>query len=973
MVARAFLTRAEPGFTLPTFQRLAPPPPPELIAGRLEANSSPGDIVADLQGRGGWVARAAVDRQRRAVTIESSPLTRLLAEVVLRPPDIRHLDAAFGGLSASPRGESSLKLSIGATFATRCATCERPSVADEFIWHDGDAPSASPALARKNYRCTVCRDQQGGGEARHAPVDDADQERATADVGATSVRRRLRERFPVPDGGTAIVDQLLDLHTDRQLVGLAANLDRIEGDLRAPTVEAALRLAFLQSILPASRLNSFPGRVGGVRISGGRVKHPAGEQWRERNPWLAFEDGFRIVRAFVQRLEAGQLGAVQARFGSDLGSLGEGAASVVVRLATPSGLRSLAAEAGEMPRASRQKIRLVLGQTPMRFNQERLAGAYHATAWTLGREAAALLPIDALVGSAIRSPWSWQAAALRRLLEAIEPHVARDGRAIFLLEAGGPEALVAAAVGGASAGFRLVSARLAEAEEELGGIVEFVPPGATLPPGPRSRANRPLEATPGGAGDPDIVPGRGLFAAPERYDARPFSAADAARSITDTAVEVLKARGEPAGFDRLLGEILVSLDRNWQLRRLVAFEPRRHAGTDGGSDDEAIEPELLGPEARLRGGDPPSLTGRLSPRGEGPIRGETPGPSGDHLLPARGSRSSVEAEPDLSADPVDRLVALVRDELARPNQRRLVEVEPGRWWLADREDQAAVAAPLADRVEWAVFSLLSTAGPLSEPAFFDRIAGLFRGHDLPDEALVRSCLESYRSLASTPDRLVTGEDLRRRTHEHTEMLALIANGGHRLGLEVALGAREQGRRLGDRFLGDWLDERERRAYLPLINHAPIEDLEAVDAIWYVRRKAAFMFEVEWTAMLGEILLRRHARIPSGSGLVRILAIAPERTELVRFKIERSPLLRKTIEETNWHIVKWNHLKTFLTADSIEFGALEPYLGLDPVIERSGSQLPLFDAPHQHASVARRNRLASCGRPWPGSHRRSSPT
>ena len=66
MAARQILARAEPGFTLPAFERLATPPPPDLAAARLEANSAPGDIVADLHGRGGWVARAAVDRQLQA-------------------------------------------------------------------------------------------------------------------------------------------------------------------------------------------------------------------------------------------------------------------------------------------------------------------------------------------------------------------------------------------------------------------------------------------------------------------------------------------------------------------------------------------------------------------------------------------------------------------------------------------------------------------------------------------------------------------------------------------------------------------------------------------------------------------------------------------------------------------------------------------------------------------------------------------
>src|SRR6185503_2213480 len=98
--------------------------------------------------------------------------------------------------------------------------------------------------------------------------------------------------------------------------------------------------------------------------------------------------------------------------------------------------------------------------------------------------------------------------------------------------------------------------------------------------------------------------------------------------------------------------------------------------------------------------------------------------------------ASREAAPD----PVEALLALIRDELARPTQRRLVEIEPGRWWLGERADEETAAPPLADRVEWAVFSLLSTAGPLTEPAFYERMATMFTGHDLPDETLIRACL-----------------------------------------------------------------------------------------------------------------------------------------------------------------------------------------------------------------------------------------
>jgi hypothetical protein len=94
-------------------------------------------------------------------------------------------------------------------------------------------------------------------------------------------------------------------------------------------------------------------------------------------------------------------------------------------------------------------------------------------------------------------------------------------------------------------------------------------------------------------------------------------------------------------------------------------------------------------------------------------------------------------------------------------------------------------------------------------------------------------------------------------------------------------------------------------------------------------------------MLGEPILRRHARIPQDEGTVRFLVIAPERTELVRHKIERSPLLREAFDRDNWHVLKWNHLRTFLGRDEPSLDSLEPYLGLDPVAERSGEQLDLF--------------------------------
>ena len=872
---------AQPGYTLPVFDRIAPAPPPAIIAARIDLHTGPGEVVADLFGRGGWVARAAIDHQRLAVSLESSPLTRMLAEVVLRPPDIRHLDAAIQGLAASPRGDTSLKAWIGDLFATRCATCGRMLVADEIVWSIDDevgvAGRARPVA--RSYRCAVCQNQQGGPEQRQAPLDADDLRRVDAAPGVDTVRATLRARFPDVDGADGLPDELLALHTPRQLVGLSAILERIEGELRAAPVLAALRLALLHAVPLASRLSTQPGRAAALRVTAGRVRPLNATQFRERNPWLAFEDGVRLVRGFIQRLEGGPTGPVQGRLGEDLRSLGEGVATAVLGLGSVGGAAVLRTEVDGYGRPiPMPRIRLVLGQAPVRPNLDRLVAAYHGTAWVLGRDAAALLPVDALSGSSLRPAWGQQAARMARAFELVEPTMARDGRVIQLVD-GGVEPIVATVVGGATAGFRLLAARASDPDDTAPSVLELLPPNGIMPPGPRTRANVGLEPVPGGAGDPEMVAGSGLFSPPERVDRRPFSATDAGRTITEIAVETLKARGEPATYERLLGEILVGLDRQGHLRRLVT-----------------------------------------------PARGAPSGPP---------ARSATAAD----TDPVERLLALTRDTLGGTAQRRLGEIEPGRWWLTDPDDVAGAAIPVADRVEWAVFSLLSTAGPLPERSFFDRIASMFGGPDLPEEGLVRACLEAYRSIKSTPDRVVTADDLLKRSEEHTELLAVITEAGHRLGMRTWIGRREQTRRHAGGTLGDLLDPSEQHAFLGSISSAP--ELADVDAIWYVRGRAAFLFEVEWTAMLGEPLLRRHARIPSDEGIVRFLVIAPERTELVRFKLARSALLRTAIDQGNWHVIKSNHLQTFLAQEPLDLGDLEPYLGLDPTIERSGEQMALF--------------------------------
>jgi hypothetical protein len=129
----------------------------------------------------------------------------------------------------------------------------------------------------------------------------------------------------------------------------------------------------------------------------------------------------------------------------------------------------------------------------------------------------------------------------------------------------------------------------------------------------------------------------------------------------------------------------------------------------------------------------------------------------------------------------------------------------------------------------------------------------------------------------------------------------------------------------------------------------------VDVIWYLRNRATFLFEIEWTAMLGNVLLKRGPRIPDDEQLVRFLVVLPERVELVRFKLERSPLLRRELEAHNWHILKADHLRALVAREGADLDRLAPYLGLDPEIERQGE--------HCRSSTELPRPPARASRPW----------
>jgi hypothetical protein len=527
-------------------------------------------------------------------------------------------------------------------------------------------------------------------------------------------------------------------------------------------------------------------------------------------------------------------------------------------------------------------IDLVLGTPPPQASVDELSFEYLATAWLIGREAAATLRLEPLFGTAAAASDGAEATALRHAMASAAATLRPGGWFNVLLEEDDADRMLAIAVAGAGAGLDLLQIIHRESRRSGDAVaLHFRKPSGE----DRLRSAvgpRPLRL--GAEG--------GHLTYPEL-----------AGAVSHGVVSLLRDRGEPAGLTRVTAAVLEELQHTGLLRRV--------AQTRAGSEPDG-EP-TTGAEGSAEPGD---------------------------VEPAADAHGAHDPRVAQLTQGSTLLASLLREELWRddhPDLVRLGEPERPSWWLRDPE---LAEQSLADRVEWATFSILSTAGRLDEAGFLDRIYRLFPGLQAPDEELVRACLVAYARVGER-GQLRTEDELGARFGDHTRILASLAEYGHRLGLRVWLSRREHDKVTGGRRLVDLLADDERRAYLPLIVRGPSDELAAVDGIWYVRGKFAFLLEVEWTGMLGEAILRRGRAIPVTDRQARILVFPAERTELVRLKLERSPWLRNEVERQNWHFLKWEHLATLAARDGAHLDWLEPVLGLDPLIERGGEQLTMF--------------------------------
>jgi hypothetical protein len=906
--------------TLALLERFLPAPPDNLLDAELTAFAAAGDTVLDPWAGTGWTARRAVARGMRAVAADPSPFAQLSAIALLTSPEPAVLDAAFGQLASSKRVDVPLRQHLEELYASRCAACRSPVVVDQFIWpRDADAPG------RKIYRCASCDASVGGAEDRVAPVDQVDLAKLGIERPADGADEPAGDAPPdeLPPAPVGLTE---GDPADDEALGEGGEPPPPAPLAVDPPTPASERPRFASTVRP----DPVP-----VAAADGLRQSAQYLELRARFPVLDGRDDLveEVLDLFTPR-NLYALHVIGAKIESELRDPGTIA---VMRLALaacllpssrlngyPGRVASLRITGGHVrqPASRHQRevnvwrafeqsyrdVRAAVGAAADPRHEVRFAAEYGELGgmgaanvlWLRCRPSVVgqYLPgeaIDLVIGA---PPQGANIDELSFEYLATAWVLGREAAETLRLEpifgAGShPEGAEATALrhGLASASGALkpggwCNLLLDDADVDRLLTVAMAAASAGLElvdvihrESARSGDGIVLHLRKPSGEDRlrhAVRPGPLRLGA----DAGHLTYPELAEAIERAVGSLLRDRGEPAGLARVAAAIVAELGRSGLLRRLAA----------------------------PRGGD-----------------GERDPTSGSDRLEGGGSQI---------------IATLVHEELWRDDHPTLVRIgtdDRPQWWLRSPE---IAEQPLADRVEWATWSILSTAGRIDEAGFFDRIYRLFPGLQAPDEELVRACLASYATHGERGS-LATEDDLAGRSADHARTIANLVDYGHRLGLRAWVSAREHNREVGGSPLVERLADDERRVYLPLVVRAPADALGAVDALWYLRGKLAFLFEVEWTAMVGDAVLRRGREIPVGDQQARFLVIPAERTELLRLKLQRSPWLRAEVERQNWHILKWQHLDTLLGRAGARVEWLEPVLGLDPLIERGGEQLTMF--------------------------------
>ncbi|MCL7452800.1 MAG: hypothetical protein M8467_07100 [Anaerolineae bacterium] len=269
-------------------------------------------------------------------------------------------------------------------------------------------------------------------------------------------------------------------------------------------------------------------------------------------------------------------------------------------------------------------------------------------------------------------------------------------------------------------------------------------------------------------------------------------------------------------------------------------------------------------------------------------------------LGSRGLLARAVAPGASDGSPLDLLAEKVQAALDDPTLLRLPGPDGNgeMYWLADA---SAVARPLSDRVEIKAHELLEGTAGLSQIDFARALYAQFPDALTPDAALVAACLQAYGREAAPGVWILRSEDQpATREAERRDILEELQALGQRLGF-----------RAGSK--------------------------EPFDVAWFEGKKVRSVFCVRWQATLSEVLdLGEQA-----GDAWPYLVIPGGRAPLANHKLTHNPLWQQAVDEAGWSFIKYRHVRQLAAQTEVDEYALRTIVGLDPIVEKEGAQIPLF--------------------------------
>lgn len=249
--------------------------------------------------------------------------------------------------------------------------------------------------------------------------------------------------------------------------------------------------------------------------------------------------------------------------------------------------------------------------------------------------------------------------------------------------------------------------------------------------------------------------------------------------------------------------------------------------------------------------------------------------------------------------PLDLIARQIDEALASPIfEVCTTEQQEKMGWLVT---PSGAARPLCDRVEEAAQQILQGPGPMDEAEFSRALFARFPGVLTPARELVSLCLHSLGRPGADGRWELRPEDLpEAREAERQSIIEQLRDLGPRLGYQTP-------------------------------------DTAPFDVTWARQGRACAGFYVRGQAFLGEVF---DGAAEQGSATPH-LVIPGGRAALASHKLAHHPLWQRKVKEAGWRFIKYRHVRELASQPDVDEYALRTIIGLDPIVEREATQIPLF--------------------------------